>query len=275
MRAAALNPPARMMETPPATRSVATIDGTALHYFRRGSGQPLLYLHGVGGVAAWLPWMDDLARRYDVIVPDHPGFGDSPMPDWLDSIHDLAYFYLDVIEELGLDRVLVVGHSMGGWLALEMAVRNTSRMAGLALVAPAGLRLRGARPFDIFLESPEASARAAYYDQTIAERLIAAPQSEADVDRLLRNRLTSARLTWEPRLFDPHLHKWLHRVDVPTAVLWGANDGILPPAMQAEFVRLIPGATAETVPHCGHVPMIEAPEAFAAFIDRFAQGVPA
>ena len=98
---------------------------------RGGSGAPLLLLHGAAGVTAWLPYMEQLARRFDVIVPDHPGFGGSDTPGWLDNISDLAYFYLDVIEQLKLDRVNLVGSSLGGWVAAEVAVRSCQRLNAL------------------------------------------------------------------------------------------------------------------------------------------------
>jgi pimeloyl-ACP methyl ester carboxylesterase len=220
--------------------------------------------------------METLAGSYDVIVPDHPGWGRSSTPEWFDNVHDLAYFYLDLIDALGLERVHLAGQSIGGWIAAEMAVRSTSRLATLTLIAAAGLRVAGAETFDIFLASPEANVRAAYYDQSFAEaELAAAPATPDEIAIQLRNRFAAARVAWQPRLYDPHLAKWLHRIDVPTLVVWGAHDAILPVAMQAEFVRLIPGAEAATLDGCGHIPQIECPDALFERIARFTQGVPA
>jgi pimeloyl-ACP methyl ester carboxylesterase len=257
----------------PITPQTVDVDGCALSYLRHGSGPTVLFLHGAGGVMGWTPWMERLAASYDLIVPDHPGWGRTPAPDWFDNIHDLAYFYLDVIKALRLKNVHLVGNSIGGWLASEIAVRNTDDVKTLTLLAPAGLRVKGVKKFDMFLATPDEMIRALYHDQAIAERLLAQPMSEAQADIVLRNRYASARVAWQPRLYDPHLTKWLHRVNVPTLVLWGENDRMLPIAMQAEFVRLIPEAQAVTIPACGHLPHAECTDAFLKHFMRFVQGV--
>jgi pimeloyl-ACP methyl ester carboxylesterase len=258
------------------TRTTLRLDDCDVSYLRGGSGPPLLSLHGAGGVNGTPAWLERLAASYDVIVPDHPGFGRTSTPEWFDNVHDVAYFYLDFLSALGLHGVHLVGQSIGGWIACEMAIRNTSRLASLALIAPAGLRVAGAETFDIFLASPEANVRASFHDQRFAdERLNAPPPSPDEVEIQLRNRFASARIAWQPRLYDPHLAKWLHRVDVPTLVVWGAQDAILPAAMQAEFVRLIPGAQSVTIPNCGHIPAVEQPDALVDAIARFTQGVTA
>src|SRR6187551_1603924 len=97
------------------------INGCKVSLRRGGSGVPLLYLHGTDGLAEWPAMLDTLAERFDVIAPDHPGFGASDVPPWIDDVSDVAYLYLDAIEKLGLSRLHVVGQSLGGWIALEMA----------------------------------------------------------------------------------------------------------------------------------------------------------
>jgi pimeloyl-ACP methyl ester carboxylesterase len=246
-----------------------TVGGTEVAFRRRGSGAPLLWLHGAGGVDGWTAGMERLAERYDLIVPDHPGWGASPQPAWLDTIHDLAYFYLDFLAALDLGRVHVAGTSIGGWIACEAAIRSTAHIRTLTLVAPAGLRVPGLPRFDIFLAGREAMTRALYHDQTLADRALAVPVTPESIDIALQNRFATARVAWQPRLYDPHLAKWLHRIDVPALVLWGANDAVLSPALQAEFVRLIPGARGATIPDCGHMPLIERTDAAVAAIDAF------
>ena len=257
----------------PAARRRIDLDGCAVSYRRGGSGPPLLFLHGAFGVADWAPWMDRLAASYDVIVPDHPGWGESATPEWLDNIHDLAYFYLDFVKALDLRGVHVVGHSIGGWLACEIAVRDTAALASLALIAPAGLRAMGVQKFDIFLASRETAVRAAYHDPAFAELALAETPSDEALDVILRNRYAAARVGWQPRLFDPHLHKWLHRIDVPTLVLWGADDRIIPVAHSMEFVSRIPEARESIVPACGHIPQVERPDAFLERLTAFLGGV--
>src|SRR6266446_4362492 len=121
------------------TSTKLAVRGCNITLMRGGAGHPLLLLHGAGGAGSWLPFMAELAARHDVIVPEHPGFGSSDTPDWLDNIPDLARFYLDVLDQLDLTNVDLVGFSLGGWIAAELAVRNTQRLASLALVGAAGI----------------------------------------------------------------------------------------------------------------------------------------
>jgi pimeloyl-ACP methyl ester carboxylesterase len=249
-----------------------TIDGCELSYQRAGIGEPMLFLHGSGGISGWMPWMEQLSQCYDLIVPDHPGFGRSSTPEWLDNIHDVAYFYLDVMRELGLSRVHLVGNSLGGWLAAEIAVRCTTRLQTLVLVDPAGLRIPGVRVFDIFAANPEATVRHLYHDEALVERALAAPPP--DLDTVLKNRLAVARLAWQPRLYDPHLAKWLHRIDLPTLVIWGDDDRLIPPAYADEFARLIPGAQKRIIERCGHLPHVERPDRFVSAVTQFIGSTP-
>ena len=110
---------------------------------RAGSGSTVLFLHGAGGVPQWLPFFDALAERYELLVPEHPGFGGSDDPPWITSMSDLAMFYLDLVEEAGLDLIHLIGNSLGGWLAAEILVRDRSRFRSLVQLAPAGIRVKG------------------------------------------------------------------------------------------------------------------------------------
>jgi len=247
-----------------------TIAGCRIRIMRGGEGEPLVFLHGASGASVWAPWMEALSAHHEVIVPEHPGFGASDTPDWLDTIGDLAYFYLDAMEALGLERVHLVGNSLGGWIALELAVRDSSRLKTLTLVAPAGIRVKGVRKGDMFLWSPEETARNLFHDKELAERMIAAMPTQEEAQMVgLKNRLMTAKLGWQPRLFNPDLHKWLHRVKVPTLILWGDDDRVIPPAYGPAFEELLPQARLQVVEACGHLPHVEKPEAFARSVTRF------
>jgi pimeloyl-ACP methyl ester carboxylesterase len=254
------------------TVTTETIAGCKIRLSRAGSGAPMLFLHGAGGAPAWLPFMEALAQRYDLLVPEHPGFGGSDSPDWLDNIGDLAYFYLDVIEKLGLEDLHLVGASLGGWIAAELAVRNTTRLKSLTLVAPAGIHVKGIRKGDVFMWSADETARRLFHDQELAEAMIAAPQTEATQMARMKNSLALARLAWQPRFYNPHLEKWLHRVNVPTLLIWGQHDQVIPPAYGPAFARLIPNARLEIVADCGHLPYVEQPLEFVALVNRFIGG---
>jgi len=236
------------------------VDGCRVRVMRKGRGAPLLFLHGASGAARWLPYMDALAQDYDVIVPEHPGYGASDDPDWIESVGDLAYFYLDVIGHLGRGPVHLVGNSLGGWIAAEMAVRDPSAMRSLVLVAPAGVSVPGVARNDIFLWSPEETAKNLFHDPAWAGRM-PTPANDDEVMVALKNRMTTAKLGWSPRFHNPHLRKWLHRVTAPTLIVWGDDDKVLPPDFGPAYRDLIPGATLEVIPACGHLPHVEkAPE---------------
>lgn len=259
-------------EDMPAQETFQTIDHCKIRLMRTGSGPPLLFLHGAAGASAWLPFMEALSRRFDVIVPEHPGFGGSDTPDWLDNVGDLAYFYLDVIEALGLSNVNLVGTSLGGWIAAEIAVRSCARLRSLTLSAPAGIHVKGVRKGDIFMWSAAETARNLFHDSALAEAMLARQLSEAEEFAAMKNRLTMAKLTWQPRLYNPHLHKWLHRIGVPTLILWGDDDKVIPPAYGEVYAKLIPGSRLEVFPACGHLPQIEKQDDFVAAITRFIEG---
>ena len=243
-------------------QSFVEIDGCRTNLRRGGSGEPLLFLHGASGAPAIMPFMERLAQRFDVLVPEHPGYGLSDEPEWLDNIHDAAYFYLDFLKHLKLQGVTLVGSSMGGWMAMEMAVRDTSRIKALVLVSPAGITAPGVQPADIFLMPQEEVVRRLFYNQKLAEQRLAEPVTPEAIDISLKNRHTTARLAWEPRLHDPHLPKWLHRIDVPVKIVWGREDRILPVAFLDQYKRLLPQAEVHILENAGHLPHAEKPDQF-------------
>ncbi len=249
-----------------------TVAGHTIRFLRGGAGPTMLYLHGAGGIAGWAPFMDGLARSFDLIVPEHPGFGAGEDPPWLDNIHDEAYFYLSVLEALDLTDVHLVGMSIGGWLAAEIAVRNTSRLTSLTLCGAAGNHVKGVKKGDFFLWGPEERVRNSFHDQTVADRILAQAPTEAQQVVALHNTRTTALLAWSPRLYDPHLYKWLGRIDVPTHVVWADDDKILPVAYGEEYARLIPGATLSVIESCGHLMHMEKPEVFADTVAGFITG---
>jgi pimeloyl-ACP methyl ester carboxylesterase len=254
----------------PFRESTETIAGCKTHFMRGGSGAPLLFLHGANGAAHWLPFMETLSERYDVIVPEHPGYGTSEMPEWLDNIGDLAFFYLDVIDHFGLDKVNLIGQSIGGWIALELAVRNDTKLRTLIVNAPPGIRIPGLRKADIFLWSPEETVRNLFHDQSFAEKaLAAAPTTDEGQMVVLKNRLTTAKLAWQPRFYDPDLEKWLHRIATPTLVTWGEHDKLIQKEYGPALAGMIPGATSETFEDCGHLPYVEKADEFAARVSSF------
>ena len=252
------------------SQEMCEVGGCKIGLKRGGKGTKLLFLHGAGGAAVVQPFMNELAKDYEVWIPEHPGFGKSDEPGWLDNIHDLAYFYLDFMDQFDLRSSRVIGVSIGGWLALEIAIRSTSRIHSLSLVGPSGIYVPGHTRGDLFLWSPEERVRNLFVDQTLADRLLAMPVSPEEVDTQVKNQFTVARLAWEPRLFDPHLHKWLHRIKVPTQIIWGDTDKIIPAAYAPELQKLIAGSRVDIIKNCGHLPPTEKPDDFLRVFRDFA-----
>jgi pimeloyl-ACP methyl ester carboxylesterase len=247
-------------------QSRVEVDGCGINLRRGGSGQPLLFLHGASGAPVILPFMEKLAERFDVLVPEHPGYGRSDEPGWLENIHDVAYFYLDFLKQLDLRDVTLVGNSMGGWMAMEIAVRDTSRLKSVVLASPAGISAPGVQPADIFLMPDEQLVRSLFHDPQLAEARLAVPATPEAVDIALKNKHTTARLAWEPRLHDPHLPKWLHRIDVPVKIIWGREDRILPVQFLEHFRKLMPKAQTYVIEGAGHLPHVEKADEFVAIV---------
>src|SRR5258708_6651885 len=119
------------------------IGETTIEALVAGDGPPLLFLHGLDYFAQHRPFLDRLAQHFRVIAPRHPGFGASSRPPWMRGVGDIAYLYLDLLDRLALDDVLLVGASFGGWVAMELAVRSTARLYGLVLIDALGVKFGG------------------------------------------------------------------------------------------------------------------------------------
>src|SRR5438270_5573734 len=207
----------------PAQVSELKVRDVRVRLHRAGRGPTVRFLHGAGGVPQWLPFFDALAERYELLVPEHPGFGGSADPQWIRSMADLAMLYLDLVEETGLDRVHLIGNSLGGWLAAEILIRDRSRFKSLVQLAPAGIRVKGVPCGDNFIWGPEEAVRNLYHDQSFADRILALTPDQAQMDIMLRNRFTVAKFGWQPRWYDPDLEKWLHRIKLPALIIWATT----------------------------------------------------
>ncbi len=243
--------------------------GVDTRLLRAGRGAPLLILQGANNVEGWLPFFDRLAETHDVLLPTHPGFAGLPAPDWLERIADLANFHLELIHALDLADVRLLGLSMGGWAAAELATRDASRLAALALVAPSGIYLPGVEPLDVFLRTDEQLFEDLFHDKALGARWRDERVTPENEDLRLQSKVTTAKLAWSPRWYDPHLRKWLKRARLPATIVWGANDAFLSPEHAQEWSRLIPGAQTKIIDACGHHPSIEQPEALHAALATF------
>jgi pimeloyl-ACP methyl ester carboxylesterase len=247
-------------------RTEHVVEGSSLSMMRGGAGSPLLFLHGSDAFTTWQPFMETLAGTHDVIVPDHPGFGRSDTPPWLDTIGDLAHAYRALIDALGLHDVVLAGHGLGGWIACEVALRNSRDIRALVLVDSAGLPLLR-DGIDPFMCSPEELRRASYREESRAPAVDDEARSQ-----VAKNMLMTARMGWQPRFYDPQLAKWLHRVTLPALIVWGADDRIFPAAQAQAFASAIAGSRVAVIPDAGHLPHLEQPQAFTAAVGAFLGG---
>jgi pimeloyl-ACP methyl ester carboxylesterase len=248
------------------------VGGVKIQTLVGGQGEPLVVLHGAGGSPGWRWWHAALAERYTVYAPTHPGFGQSDSADWMESVRDLARLYLWYFDLLGLERVHLLGHSMGGWTAVELAAMNPRAVDRLVLVASVGLKPEEGEILDIFYHSPEQVRAAGFFDPAQApeyDELYGQPPTPEQLDLQLRNREMAARLTWKPYMYNPRLPHYLARVTNPTLVVWGREDGIVPAICGEQYQRLLPNATLRVFERCGHSPQLERREQFVELVNDF------
>jgi pimeloyl-ACP methyl ester carboxylesterase len=248
-----------------------TVAGVSLELEERGEGRPLLFLHPGEGLEPRREWFDLLARRYRVIAPLHPGWANSAVPNWLSTVDDLAYLYLDFAAALRLENAVLVGACFGGWIAAEMAVRDARRFGKLVLADPLGIKVGGVLERDIadMHAIPQAEyMRLAWADPAKGERdLTELPETE--LAAIARGREAFALFGWKPYMHNPRLKRWLHRIDVPTLLLWGERDGIVSTSYGETWRAEIPGARMEVIPDAGHFPHWEQPQDFADRLTHF------
>jgi pimeloyl-ACP methyl ester carboxylesterase len=254
------------------TEEFLELAGGRVHLLRGGTGEPVLFLHAAGGAGAWHPFHALLAGAgFEVLAPDHPGFGKSDdFPD-AEAIDDLVYHYLDVIDALGLSRPHVVGASFGGWIAAELAVHSPHRIGSLTLLSAAGLRLPDHPVADIFLLPPAKLAATLFHDPP-PPAPAPAPGAPLDLDAIIaayREATSLARFSWVPYFYDPKLERRLHRITAPTLVAAPSDDRLIPVAHAQRYAALISGAAYAEVADCGHAMYFERPTEFASLVASF------
>jgi len=250
-----------------------SIAGVELEMFERGRGAPILYLHGGAGIGLDVPFLDLIAQSRRVIAPSHPGFGKSSLPDWLDSMDDIAHIYLELMDRLDLTRTDVVGFSVGGWIAAEIATKVPERIDRLVLIGPVGVKT--GRPDkldipDVFAMPREQLDRLRFHDPA-KNPVDLAKLSDDELAIIARNSESLALLTWEPYMHNPKLPHRLHRVQAPALFLRGASDGLVSAEYLERYAALLPNAAIETIPEAGHLPQAEQPAATAAKVLKFLQ----
>jgi pimeloyl-ACP methyl ester carboxylesterase len=260
--------------------TTATIDvlGRKIHEIRGGSGKPLLYLHGAGGDALWLPHTMGLAEHYELHAPAHPGFLTSEGIGDIRNIEDYAYHYEAYLNAMGWDSVAIVGLSLGGWIAAELAARCPERVSTLVLTSAVGIWVRERPIADVFAldtRHPERLREVFFYDTNCpAAQMMITPSREIELpDEIVINFMNAmaatAKVGWNPLLHNPRLEGMLHRVTARTLCLWGDHDRVVPPVYGEKYARLIAGAELQLVPQCGHLIPLEKPQEFVDHVVKF------
>ncbi len=251
-----------------------------LDVLRRGSGRPILLIHGINPVSPEAPLVDLLAGHGEVVAPSYPGFGASPRPEDCDTMYDLLRVTLDVLDALP-GKAVMIGFSFGGWIAAEAAVCGHPKLDRLVLVDPVGVKLGGRDERDIvhfFNTNPAELERRAWHDPAKRPAGIYGIGWQAHIDEATPDAdiVTSARnwdalclYAWRPHMYNPQLRHWLRRIAAPTLVLWGASDRIVTPDYGKRYAALIPGARFAPIEEAGHHPELEQPEAFVDRVARF------
>ncbi|MDX2168809.1 MAG: alpha/beta fold hydrolase [Deltaproteobacteria bacterium] len=242
---------------------VIEVRGVRTRLLKGGRGQPLLVLHPEFGAGLWAPYHDALAARFHVLAPDHPGFGGSERPNWLDHIDDLVFHYIDLLDQLGIERAAIAGCSLGGWIAAAFAIAHPERVERLVLAAPAGVKVDGVPRYDYFANPIEDVLTHLFHDPARAAQILPEEYGAEVVVRGYHELTTLARLSWNPYLYDPKLQQRLPRVRTPTLLLWGAEDAVLPPPHADAWAALLPYATLRLLTACGHLAPFEQADACA------------
>jgi pimeloyl-ACP methyl ester carboxylesterase len=257
----------------PSEAQSLVVNETRIDFIDRGSGSPLLFLHAENGIDPAAAAIDELAKSARVIAPTHPGYGRSEIPKGMRSIDDLSYFYLDMLDQLDLGDLTVAGVGLGAWVAAEIAVKTTARMARLVMANAVGVKVSDRQTRDI-------ADIFALTDPEYLQIVYAAPEAgkrdykalpDAQVLAAARAKEATARFAWNPYFHNPRLKSRLHRIRIPTLFLWGAQDRMLSETYGRAYAGMIPGARFELIDRAGHFPHEEQPKVFAEKVLAFAK----
>jgi pimeloyl-ACP methyl ester carboxylesterase len=258
------------------TRTQARLGGLDVRLDRAGDGPPLLLLHHDIGTLERLPIYDALAERFEVLLPQHPGYGSSERPEWMRSVRDLAALYRWLLAALGVSRPTLLGLGFGGWIAAELATMAPRDVARLVLVGAMGLKPPasgdgGGDILDQALVSHIDYARAFFHDQASFAALYG---DQPSVDQLVEwdlCREMNFRIAWKPYMYSQTLPYLLGGVTAPALVVWGEHDRVVPRGAGALYARHLPDARLEIVRGCGHAVEMERPAELVRLVTSFVQ----
>lgn len=247
-------------------REVHTVNGVKIVMHTAGQGEPLLFLHGAGTFHGF-EFAKKWTQNFRVLVPHHPGFGESDDDPAMLEMHDYVMHYVELLDALKIEKVNLVGFSLGGYLAAKFATEHTHRVIKLALVGPAGLRDKEHPALDVLAVPPEQLPGLLVSNFDVIKPFLPEKPDIDFISARYRESTTVARLIWE-RPWDRALPRYLHRLKMPTLLLWGGDDRIIPAQQAKLWKKFVPNADIQIFEGAGHLVLDEKPEAVAA-IERF------
>jgi pimeloyl-ACP methyl ester carboxylesterase len=239
---------------------------------RGGSGNPLLILHDELGYPGWMEWNDKLAQERSLMIPLQPGYGKTTRIDWIMDYRDLAGFYSQMVRGMRLDPVDVIGFSAGGFIAAEMAAADPRIFSHMVLVAPMGIKPASGEILDFFALTIRRHLRATVADpENTPEflKIYGGQMTPEQFEAFEDARSETARLGWEPYMYNPSLTHLLYGVRTPTLLVWGTGDGVVPRGCIDGYRAAITGAQVAEIPNVGHRPEIENPAEFVNVVSKF------
>jgi len=248
------------------------VAGAQLAMVKGGSGKPLLILHDELGYPGWMTWNETLGHERELFIPLQPGFGKTPKLEWVRTYRDLAGFYSQVLRELKLDPVDVIGYSAGGFIAAEMVAADPRIFSRMVLVGPMGIKPTEGEIMDIFPITMRTHLRATVADPHGTPeflKLYGGEMTPEQFEAFEDARAESARIGWEPYMHNPALPYLLRGTKVPTLLVWGTKDRVVPRGCIDEYKKAIPGAQVATIEGVGHRPEIENSSEFVKIVSRF------
>jgi pimeloyl-ACP methyl ester carboxylesterase len=243
--------------------------GTDLHVTRGGEGPPIVILHRDIGTLDRLGFYDELAQSHEVIVPNHPGYGASPRPDWVSSVRDIAVIHRCLLDQLGLSKASLVGLGFGGWIAAEMATFAPSDAHRLVLVGPMGVKPPNGEILDQALISYIEYVKEGFHDPGAFERNYGATVTTAQLVQWDLCREMSFRVAWKPYMYNDSLPWLLRGVRSKALIVRGESDRIVPASAVALYAERLPNARTEIIAGAGHLIEMEQPAALARLIASF------
>lgn len=254
------------------TEEFVEIAGGRVHLLRGGNGDPALVLHHDIGNPGWTPFYESLARRHTVLVPEHPGWGQSDRPTWMRSVRDVAVAYQWLLANQGIDRVSLIGLGFGGWIAAEMATMAPRQVSRLVLVGAMGVQPLKGEIFDQSLVSTTEYVTEGLHDPAVLARVFGEEVSSDQLEAWEIHREMAFRIAWKPYMFSQTLPHLLGGVRAPALLVWGDDDRIVPRACAERYQSALPNTRLEIVPGCGHFVDLEKPDELDRLVSTFSRG---